>query len=140
MPVVGLLSGWPTDSALRDGWPAVRTFTAGVGSRRRATLTLVDRRCPRLALNERFNGTVRREILNAEWFTSTRQAQVVINCWLKQYVPRTERYAPLSFPEFPLHSPDGSLSPAHQLGTRKTCRWEIATGYRRTLTTIFRTS
>ncbi|WP_411572535.1 integrase core domain-containing protein [Tropicimonas sp. TH_r6] len=35
--------------------------------------------------NERFNGTLRREVLNVEWFTTTRQAQIVINCWLKQY-------------------------------------------------------
>jgi putative transposase len=31
------------------------------------------------------DGTLRREVLNAEWFTTTRQAQVVINGWLKQY-------------------------------------------------------
>ncbi|MEL6860068.1 MAG: integrase core domain-containing protein, partial [Pseudomonadota bacterium] len=35
--------------------------------------------------NERFNGTLRREILNAEWFTSLHQAQTVINAWLRQY-------------------------------------------------------
>ena len=35
--------------------------------------------------NERFNGTLRREVLNAEWFASTRQAQIVINQWLRQY-------------------------------------------------------
>lgn len=35
--------------------------------------------------NERFNGTLRRENLNAEWFTTTEQAQFVINHWLKQY-------------------------------------------------------
>ena len=35
--------------------------------------------------NERFNGTLRREVLNAEWFAITRQAQVVINQWLRQY-------------------------------------------------------
>ena len=35
--------------------------------------------------NERFNGTLRREGLNAEWFTTTKQAQIVINQWLKQY-------------------------------------------------------
>jgi putative transposase len=35
--------------------------------------------------NERFNGTLRREVLNAEWFTSVDQARVVINQWLKQY-------------------------------------------------------
>ena len=35
--------------------------------------------------NERFNGTLRREVLNAEWFSTLKQAQAVINCWLKQY-------------------------------------------------------
>ena len=35
--------------------------------------------------NERFNGTLRREVLNAEWFTSIKQAQVVIETWRKQH-------------------------------------------------------
>lgn len=35
--------------------------------------------------NERFNRTLRREVLNAEWFTSLHQAQTVINTWLRQY-------------------------------------------------------
>ncbi len=35
--------------------------------------------------NERFNGTLRREVLNAEWFSTLKQAQAVIDCWLKQY-------------------------------------------------------
>ena len=35
--------------------------------------------------NERFNGTLRNEVLNAEWFSTTRQAQIVINHWLRQY-------------------------------------------------------
>ncbi len=35
--------------------------------------------------NERFNGTLRREVLNAEWFTSTKQVQIAINQWFKQY-------------------------------------------------------
>ncbi len=35
--------------------------------------------------NERVNGTLRREVLNAEWFHTTKQAQVAINIWLKQY-------------------------------------------------------
>ena len=35
--------------------------------------------------NERFNGTLRREVLNAEWFHTTKQAQVAINVWLRQY-------------------------------------------------------
>ena len=44
---------------------------------------------PRISLgngyNERFNGTLRREVLNAEWFHTTKQAQVAINAWLRQY-------------------------------------------------------
>ena len=35
--------------------------------------------------NERFNGTLRHEVLNAEWFTSIREAQTVINMWLEEY-------------------------------------------------------
>ena len=35
--------------------------------------------------NERFNGTLRREVLNTEWFASIRQAQTVIDQWLNQY-------------------------------------------------------
>lgn len=35
--------------------------------------------------NERFNGTLRREVLNAEWFTTIDQARVVINQWRRQY-------------------------------------------------------
>jgi putative transposase len=35
--------------------------------------------------NERFNGTLRPEVLNAEWFATTRHAQTVINQWLRQY-------------------------------------------------------
>jgi len=35
--------------------------------------------------NERFNGTLRREVLNAEWFTCIDQARTVINQWLRQY-------------------------------------------------------
>ena len=35
--------------------------------------------------NQRFNGTLRHEVLNAEWFYTTKQAQIAINTWLKQY-------------------------------------------------------
>jgi putative transposase len=35
--------------------------------------------------NERFNGTLRREVLNAEWFATIRQAPALINHWLRQY-------------------------------------------------------
>jgi transposase InsO family protein len=37
--------------------------------------------------NERFNGTLRHEVLNPEWFTTTKQAQIVINQWLRQHCP-----------------------------------------------------
>ena len=36
--------------------------------------------------NERFNGRLRREVLSAEWFKTTKQAQSVINHWLRQYI------------------------------------------------------
>lgn len=35
--------------------------------------------------NERFNGTLRREVLNAEWFLTIDQAKTVINKWRRQY-------------------------------------------------------
>jgi transposase InsO family protein len=35
--------------------------------------------------NERFNGTLRKEVLNTEWFHTKRQAQVAINVWLRKY-------------------------------------------------------
>ena len=35
--------------------------------------------------NERFNGTLRNEVLNAEWFHTVHQAQTAINVWVKQY-------------------------------------------------------
>ena len=35
--------------------------------------------------NERLNGVLRQELLNAEWFHSVKQAQVAINIWLREY-------------------------------------------------------
>ena len=35
--------------------------------------------------NERFNGTLRREVLNTEWFATIDQARTVIGKWLRQY-------------------------------------------------------
>ncbi len=35
--------------------------------------------------NERFNGTLRCEVLNAEWFATIDQAKTVIGRWLRQY-------------------------------------------------------
>ena len=35
--------------------------------------------------NERFNGTLRQEVLNGEWFTTINQARTVIGKWLRQY-------------------------------------------------------
>jgi transposase InsO family protein len=37
--------------------------------------------------NERFNGTLRKEVLNTEWFHTTLQAQVAINVWLRAIQP-----------------------------------------------------
>ena len=34
---------------------------------------------------ERFNGRLRNEILNANGFQTTRQAQATLNCWVKDY-------------------------------------------------------
>ena len=36
--------------------------------------------------NERFNGTLRNEVLNAEWFATTKEAQIVINQWLNSTI------------------------------------------------------
>lgn len=35
--------------------------------------------------NERFNGTLRNEVLNVNWFQTTHEVQAAINCWLKEY-------------------------------------------------------
>lgn len=35
--------------------------------------------------NERFNGILRQEVLNAEWFHSVKQARIAIKTWLKEY-------------------------------------------------------
>ena len=35
--------------------------------------------------NERFHGTPKQEVLDAEWFHNTKKAQVGINVWLRQY-------------------------------------------------------
>ncbi|MGA0426688.1 MAG: integrase core domain-containing protein, partial [Alphaproteobacteria bacterium] len=43
--------------------------------------------------NERFNGTLRNEVLNAEWFHTVHQAQTVINVWLRQYNHIRPHYA-----------------------------------------------
>ncbi len=59
--------------------------------------------------NERFNGTLRREVLNTEWFATTEQAQIVINHWLKHY-NHTRPHQALNMrppaPESPLEKPE----------------------------------
>ena len=35
--------------------------------------------------NERLNGTLRKEVLKAEWFLTAKHAQLAINAWIKQY-------------------------------------------------------
>ena len=37
------------------------------------------------AYNEQFNGTLRREVLNSQWFNSIKQAKVAINVWPTEY-------------------------------------------------------
>ena len=37
------------------------------------------------AYNERFNGTLRREVLNSQWFNRIKQAKVAINVWPTEY-------------------------------------------------------
>jgi transposase InsO family protein len=57
--------------------------------------------------NERFNGTLRREVFNAEWFSTIKQAQIVINIWLKKYNTVRPRQALNMRPPVPeaLHRP-----------------------------------
>ncbi|MEJ6396270.1 transposase [Gymnodinialimonas sp. 2305UL16-5] len=58
--------------------------------------------------NERFNGTLRREVFNAEWFTTTEQAQIVIDHWLSQYnhtLPHQALNMRPSIPETTLEKP-----------------------------------
>ena len=47
--------------------------------------------------NERFNGTLRREILNAEWFTSLHQAQTCRKASSDRLPPSSGSGWPLSF-------------------------------------------
>ena len=68
-------------------WPRVRrTSDAGLaGKGRHKPIRIHPGSTWENGYNERFNGTLRREVLNAEWFTTTKQAQIVINQWLRQY-------------------------------------------------------
>ena len=43
--------------------------------------------------NERFSSTLRREVLNVEGFSTIRQAQVILNQWLRRYNPVRLRHA-----------------------------------------------
>ena len=65
--------------------------------------------------NERFNGTLRREVLNAEWFQSAKQAQVAINVWLRQYNQIRHHHALGMRPPVP----ETSLEKAKISGTEK---------------------
>lgn len=51
--------------------------------------------------NERFNGTFRREVLNAEWCSTLKQAQDVITKWLKEYNHVRPHQAPNMKPPVP---------------------------------------
>lgn len=50
---------------------------------------------------ERGNGTLRREVLNVEWFATTRQAKAAINQWLRQYNHIRPHHAPGMRPPVP---------------------------------------
>jgi hypothetical protein len=50
---------------------------------------------------ERFKGTVRHEVLNTEWFATTRQAQATINQWFRQYNHMRPHHAPGLRPPVP---------------------------------------
>ena len=56
--------------------PAARTITPGAADASEPR--------PENGYNERFNETLRRQVLKTEWFTTTRQAPIVINQWLRQ--------------------------------------------------------
>ncbi|WP_366942516.1 integrase core domain-containing protein [uncultured Tateyamaria sp.] len=51
--------------------------------------------------NERVNGTLRREVLNAEYLHTTKQAQIVITTWLRQYNRLRPHQAPNMRPPIP---------------------------------------
>jgi transposase InsO family protein len=51
--------------------------------------------------NESFNGTLRNEILNVNWFQTTRQAQATLNCWVKEYNQIRPHQAPDMRPPIP---------------------------------------
>ena len=55
------------------------------GGRIQAILTSEGRPLGECRYNERFNGTLRNEVLNVEWFHTVHQAQTAINVWLRQY-------------------------------------------------------
>ena len=46
-----------------------------------------------ISLTAPFNGILRQELLNTEWFHSVKQAQVAINIWLKEYNHIRPHYA-----------------------------------------------
>ena len=75
--------------------------------------------------NDRFNGTLCWEVLNAEWFTTTKQAQVVINYWFNQY-NHTRSHQALNMrspvPETSLEKPQisGTETGARHMGSHLT--------------------
>ena len=65
--------------------------------------------------NERFNRTLRREVLNAASFQSAKQVQVAINVWLRQYNQIRHHHALGMRPPVP----ETSLEKAKISGTEK---------------------
>jgi len=65
--------------------------------------------------NERFNETLRREVLNTEWFRNAKQALVAINAWLWQY----NQIRPHHALGMRLPVPETSLEKTNKNGTEK---------------------
>ncbi len=66
--------------------------------------------------SERFNGTLRREVLNAKWFTTIKRAQIVFNYWSRHcnhtrphQALKTRPPVPAALLEKPLFSGPDSL-------------------------------
>ena len=69
--------------------------------------------------NERFNGTLRREVLNSQWFNSIKQAQVAINVWPTEYNHIRPHTALCMLPPAPKTLLENPILLALKLGARQ---------------------
>ena len=70
------------------------------------------------ANDERINGAQRNDVLNVEWFNTTKQAQIVINEWLRQYNHMRPHHALNMRP----HVPETDKITTTQTGGRTTAK------------------